>query len=169
MFDTTLIKIYLIVYLIWERWQEELRLVQASDLEQIESLFLNPLSIPLSLAKWFLDNVENQFFVYLWSPSYNHITAKFKVALGVFQCFFLLWKRVLKHNKYVEIKQFFKVGIQQNGFFYRYLVNQVSHYHCRRSAPSRCSHFCLHNEVCVLSSILSHFLAFQPLGYLLFW
>ena len=41
---------------------------------------------------------------------------------------FLLWTRLLKHNQYVEIKQFFKVGINQND------VSTVI-WLCSRSAP----------------------------------
>ena len=49
---------------------------------------------------------------------------------------FLLWTRLLKHNQYVEIKQFFKVCIKQNNvstviWLIKFLVYQWS-----RSAPS---------------------------------
>ena len=44
----------------------------------------------------------------------NFIPWNFYITLGVSPQFFSIWTRVLNHNKYVEIKQFSKVDIQQN-------------------------------------------------------
>ena len=53
----------------------------------------------------------------IWSKRksiYVHTTKSWlKLHLAYFSNFFL-WMRVLKHSQYVEIKQFFKVGIKQN-------------------------------------------------------
>ena len=38
---------------------------------------------------------------------------------------FFKWTRVLKHHKYVEIKQIFQSRHQTKKYFYRYFVNQL--------------------------------------------
>ena len=46
------------------------------------------------------------------------LITKFNVRWEYLNIYFFIWTRVLKNNKYVEIKQFFKVDIKQNNIFH---------------------------------------------------
>ena len=85
----------------------------------------------------------------------RHPRPNFKVALGVSPQFFSIWTRVLKHNKYVEIKQFSKVDIKQNNIstvilLIKFLVYQWDRPHLQGS-----------RVVYIFVYIIKHFCVFQ--------
>ena len=66
----------------------------------------------------------------------NHSLRK-EIFVWPWSCFTFIWTRVLNHNKYVEIKQFFKVDIKQNIstviLFIKFLVYQWDPIHLQGS------------------------------------
>ena len=78
-----------------------------------------------------------------------------KRALGVSPYFFFIWTRVLNHNKYVETKQFSKEDFKQKNISTVILLIKFLVYQCMRSAPFARMSGCLHNEVRVLSYLIT--------------
>ena len=84
-----------------------------------------------SKAEW--SGVE-QNGVMEWSEFCNKPENFFKLHLAYLHNF--LWTRALKHNQFVEIKQFFKVDIKQNSVSTVIWLIKFVVYQWSRSAPS---------------------------------